>query len=95
MSREPKKVRKTLRYWLKQLRATENRYIKIDDDYWWGKPGIEEGYSVYIGDADTYDSWVPQPYAYGSHKNLSTAIELAIEQYEISKREFLMKELSK
>lgn len=82
--------RKTIRYWLKQLRDTKNDYITITDDSW----EKHEGWAVSIGDHRTWDDyWRDQPLGYGFHEDLSKAIQLALKDYENSKLQRLVNEL--
>jgi hypothetical protein len=87
MSRRPKKVRKTLRYWLAQLVATNNSYIKIVPDCLMDDPTL--GWSVWIGDFEDYsDYWRDNPRGMSFSVDLSQAIQGALDRYQLDLERF-------
>jgi hypothetical protein len=87
MSRGPKKVRKTLRYWLAQLVATNNGNIKIIPDCLMDDP--TPGWSVWIGDFEDYsDYWRDNPRGMSFSVDLSQAIQGALDQYQLDLERF-------
>jgi hypothetical protein len=86
MSRGPKKVRKTLQYWLAKLQAID-REIKIIPDCLMDDP--TPGWLVWIGDFDDYsDYWRDNPRGMAFGVSLSQAIQGALDRYQLDLERF-------
>jgi hypothetical protein len=87
MPREPKKVRKTLQYWLAQLIALNQFDIKIIPDCLLDDP--TPGWSVYIGDFEEWsDYWRDNPRGMSFSVDLSQAIQGALDRYKVDLERF-------
>lgn len=76
------------------LLSTDNEEIKLMRDSWSTKGGM--GWEVCIGDCDTtHDYWQEQPYAIVFEIDLIEAITKAVEQYNLSVREHVLKQMAK
>lgn len=76
------------------LLATQNDDLRVTRDRWTSKGGL--GWEVCIGDCDTaYDHWREQPYAIVFELDLIEAITKAVEQYDLSMKEFILKKMAK
>lgn len=76
------------------LLSTKNNELKIMRDSWTTKGGL--GWEVCIGDGDTQrDYWQEQPYAIVFELDLIEAITKAVEQYDLSLKEFILKKMAK
>jgi hypothetical protein len=76
------------------LLSTQNEEIKVMRDRWSEKGGL--GWEVCIGDCNTQrDYWQEQPYAIVFEIDLIEAITKAVEQYNLSVREHVLKQMAK
>jgi hypothetical protein len=76
------------------LLSTKNEEIKLMRDSWTTKGGF--GWEVCIGDCSTgADYWQEQPYAIVFEIDLIEAITKAVEQYNLSVREHVLKQMAK
>lgn len=76
------------------LLSTDNEEIKIMRDRWTEKGGL--GWEVCIGDCDiSRDWWQEQPYAIVFEIDMIEAIIKAVEQYSLSVREYVLRQMAK
>lgn len=76
------------------LLSTKNNDLTVARDQWTAKGGL--GWEVCIGDCNTtHDYWQDQPYAIVFEIDLIEAITKAVEQYNLSVREYVLKQMAK